>query len=468
MKLSDAIHNSLLESRFFIVNEEGEAPTWTFPYSSWHHDRKPTILLLGAYTHPRTENQLVGGINLNYLNRRQRDQIASVLPQIMKSGNLYGRYHTGKKLLPQIFGEYYRTYLAQNIRGVETGTLYPKYGMLKAAQNYVKKNIGGLFKSKAQRAKETEPQYPSDLEGMKDMLDNVVVRLAKSQEQQPPDTPEMQAAQKAVRKHRMDRARTMADPETMGDQEPLDSMDQEPSFPVSPPAQPPALPQAPPRPQAPPKAQPPAQPQAPPKAPPQAPPKAPSKVQPAIQQQGPQELSPKQLGQMIQKDRIDNQKELLDPKNEIDLDVQESIRYYSPVAKCFIMETIGHGNRGNLLSKSLNNLRPQLAAAAQAVYDDWEDEGSGICDLISTAMGEVLSQFGIETTEGGHDGDDHSYIIAYDDTSSFLVDIDPYTYERGGGYNWVKLPDVVFGPADILIVPVERPDWVDDAKKRFG
>jgi len=30
------------------------------------------------------------------------------------------------------------------------------------------------------------------------------------------------------------------------------------------------------------------------------------------------------------------------------------------------------------------------------------------------------------------------------------VDIPPYTYETGGGYNWKKIPDVTFDASDIV------------------
>lgn len=114
------------------------------------------------------------------------------------------------------------------------------------------------------------------------------------------------------------------------------------------------------------------------------------------------------------------------------------------------------------LQQHLISLRPQITIAAQLVYDQWEPDefGGGICDEISSAISDVLSVAGIDSTEGGHDGDEHSYVVAYDDTEAFVVDIPYDVYETGGGYSWEKTPDVVFSPNDVAIVPVDRPDWI--------
>lgn len=122
----------------------------------------------------------------------------------------------------------------------------------------------------------------------------------------------------------------------------------------------------------------------------------------------------------------------------------------------------------NSLYRSLLNLKPQFAAAAQSIYDSWDqtdeyDEfgGGGICDAISQAISEILSSNNIDYTEGGHDGDDHSYIIAYNDSESYIIDIPYNVYETGGGYNWSKIDNVIFNENDIIISEVDRPDWID-------
>lgn len=123
------------------------------------------------------------------------------------------------------------------------------------------------------------------------------------------------------------------------------------------------------------------------------------------------------------------------------------------------------------LAQRLQALRPILAAAAQKAYDEWQQDesgldellgGGGICDIIAEYMAQILNNNGIEYTEGGHDGDDHAFLIAYDDDSSYSVNIPPHVYESGGGLNWNKLPNVVFSPDMIEIHETWRPDWIDD------
>ena len=95
MKLSEATELDVSEARYIFettILEDGEGPRWKFNYDNWHQDPSPDILLLGAYRHPTTNNNLVGGINLHYINQEQRDRLARFLPQIMKSNNLRRRY----------------------------------------------------------------------------------------------------------------------------------------------------------------------------------------------------------------------------------------------------------------------------------------------------------------------------------------------------------------------------------------
>jgi hypothetical protein len=197
MKLNDAVTASVMESNLFTINEEDEGPRWQFNYNGKKvTDFNPDILLLGAYKHPTTGNNLIGGINLNYISPKQRDQIAYALPQIINAENLLERYWIGRSLLPEIFKNYYRTYNPKYIRGVKKDVMYPKYGYLKSAQNWAKKKIGSIFKSKEQRSKELEPKYREDLAAMSDKLDQVVSQLSQDQET---NTPEVQAAMRAAK-----------------------------------------------------------------------------------------------------------------------------------------------------------------------------------------------------------------------------------------------------------------------------
>ena len=126
---------------------------------------------------------------------------------------------------------------------------------------------------------------------------------------------------------------------------------------------------------------------------------------------------------------------------------------------------------GEHLKAQLEGLRGLMSQAAQEVYDEWEqdEEGmdaslgaGGICDQISRAISGVIVEnlMDVDVTEGGQDGDDHSWIFAYDDSSAYAVDIPPHLYERGGGYLWRKVHDVKFDVNSISIMPVSRSDVV--------
>lgn len=129
------------------------------------------------------------------------------------------------------------------------------------------------------------------------------------------------------------------------------------------------------------------------------------------------------------------------------------------------------------LDKRISSLRSRIAKAAQEVYDNWhpEDEydeysGGGICDDVSRAIGGILVDLeGVSTVDGGQDGDDHAFIVAYTDTDAFAVDIPPSVYERGGGYSWEKVEGVEIDPDDIEIYPISRGDLgiEDDEYKSY-
>jgi hypothetical protein len=123
---------------------------------------------------------------------------------------------------------------------------------------------------------------------------------------------------------------------------------------------------------------------------------------------------------------------------------------------------VNYGELGN----TLMSLRPQLANAAQTIYNQWEQDpngldahfgGGGICDEVSRAMADVVCLIpGVELTEGGQPGDDHATLIVYNESEAYEVDIPPGVYETGGGYSWKKIPNVVIEPNDVLIAPIER------------
>jgi hypothetical protein len=135
------------------------------------------------------------------------------------------------------------------------------------------------------------------------------------------------------------------------------------------------------------------------------------------------------------------------------------------------MDALAHAIRllGGL-KEQLEALRPALAEAAQKPYDAWEqdEEGmdpelgaGGICQDVAAELCDAIGQAGIDCyTQHAEIGEQHVWAVAYDEATqeAYLVDIPFCVYESGGGYNWTKLPDVVFEPSDIVIESLDFED----------
>jgi hypothetical protein len=109
----------------------------------------------------------------------------------------------------------------------------------------------------------------------------------------------------------------------------------------------------------------------------------------------------------------------------------------------------------------IKTLKQELAKAAQKVYDEWEQDenyldpilgSGGICQDIAEAMCDVLNNNDIECVSVSQEiGEQHVYVVAKTEDGIFNVDIPPYLYETGGGYNWKKIPNVEFDESYITI-----------------
>jgi hypothetical protein len=111
-------------------------------------------------------------------------------------------------------------------------------------------------------------------------------------------------------------------------------------------------------------------------------------------------------------------------------------------------------------------LRPQIAAAAQEVYDGWQQDddgvdevlgGGGICQDVAEAIAGVVSGAGIDATTQFDEYEHHVECIAYSDAEAFYVDIPYSLYETGGGYSWKKINGVNFSPDNVTFAPTEPP-----------
>lgn len=116
--------------------QEGYGRTYGFDYNKFQQDPRPHILLLGKWRHPSTRNILLGGVNLNYLDEDQLLRLRQNLKKILEPRNLKMRYWRGKKLLPDIFNDNYRTYDVDYVGQVTKDTLnfYPSAAELERSE----------------------------------------------------------------------------------------------------------------------------------------------------------------------------------------------------------------------------------------------------------------------------------------------------------------------------------------------
>jgi len=102
---------------------EAGGPRWHFDYLNAEHDPQPDVLVLGTFDNPYTDNELIGGINLHYLDGEQLERLRRAMPDLLRGGDLKRRYRIGKVILPDIFDEYYRTYDTKYIRAIKPDQL---------------------------------------------------------------------------------------------------------------------------------------------------------------------------------------------------------------------------------------------------------------------------------------------------------------------------------------------------------
>lgn len=110
------------------------------------------------------------------------------------------------------------------------------------------------------------------------------------------------------------------------------------------------------------------------------------------------------------------------------------------------------------LRSALDMTRSMYAKVAQNVYDAFDDGGSGMChDIAEGVASEMSGKFdGISVSEyfGDSVGSrDHVSISLVDNLSGrgYELDIPETKYQKRVGSVFVKIPDVVFSPADVVV-----------------
>lgn len=121
MKFSDLHEAGPVEAHIAYVISEAY-PRKDFGYSNYNTDPRPSVLVLGAMEHPSTGNELLYGINLNYLSRDQLGKLREEMPRIFGGNSLKSRYRRLKRFAPDI-AQYYRSYDTDYIHRVHSGDL---------------------------------------------------------------------------------------------------------------------------------------------------------------------------------------------------------------------------------------------------------------------------------------------------------------------------------------------------------
>lgn len=124
MKLSEVNFNS--KYRKLILNKpitEGYSRVYDFDYNGDQvTDPRPKTVSLGRWRSPKGNN-LMAGINLNYLSDEQITRLQQNLQPILRDRNLKRRVRKLRALMPDIFNSAYRTYKRDSMQEINPSTL---------------------------------------------------------------------------------------------------------------------------------------------------------------------------------------------------------------------------------------------------------------------------------------------------------------------------------------------------------
>jgi len=105
------------------IIKEGYGRLYNFDYhGNQVTDNRPKALSLGKWKSGRGNN-LMAGINLNYLSPEQITRLQKNLPTVLRNRNLQRRARTLRAMMPDIFNTAYRTYYKDAVDNVDPGTL---------------------------------------------------------------------------------------------------------------------------------------------------------------------------------------------------------------------------------------------------------------------------------------------------------------------------------------------------------
>lgn len=102
-----------------LLREDDSLDFYNFKYANFKLDPSPRVIVLGSYRFPTTGNTVVGGVNINYMTQKELEELAKVLPTILKANGLRNRYRVGLRLAPYQFKNFYRTYSQEYVKSIE-------------------------------------------------------------------------------------------------------------------------------------------------------------------------------------------------------------------------------------------------------------------------------------------------------------------------------------------------------------
>jgi hypothetical protein len=144
-----------------------------FHYSKHHKDRNPMLLIL------YTDNKIVHGLNMHYLNKNAYRELISVVAQIaakqIENKNAYDLYHRElKKRIKHILKVSYRTYKPQYIQSVNivSNGFNETIGWLSQDKSIVIKKYEKAIDLKIQKA---EPKTPEELKKIKNITSQQIL-----------------------------------------------------------------------------------------------------------------------------------------------------------------------------------------------------------------------------------------------------------------------------------------------------
>lgn len=134
MRLFALYEGNITVTKPALIIEAGYARVLNFSYDKFKGDPNPKILYLGKWNNKQTGNDLIGGVNLNYLTDEQFESLRKNLRVILRAGrSLKARWKKGNELLPEIFPNTggrankgaYRTYNADMVHVRAQSTVTP-------------------------------------------------------------------------------------------------------------------------------------------------------------------------------------------------------------------------------------------------------------------------------------------------------------------------------------------------------